>query len=362
MSFQRKAAMSDEQGGEPAPSAPRRRRKRNVLAAAASAAVLVLVTASVGAASSSSDRDAPSASDTSAAWGQTLPGFQQGYVPITGGKVHYVRGGSGPVLVLLHGWPETWWAWHDVMPELAEHHTVVAFDLPGLGKSSVQDGGYDAATTASRIREAVHALGYRKVDIMAHDMGALSAYDYARDHPAEVGKLAVLDSALNGFGVENYYGISFHFLLNQSPYPVTENIVNNQRSVEAYYGAIFARFAHKPEAVDEQLYFRAYANPAIRSDGYDYYRAWPQNAKDNVANAAKRLEMPVLAMGGQYAFGAGVGASLGQVADHVQTVVAPDSGHYIPEEAPAFLTACAELFFDGAHGTTPPADLASCVS
>jgi pimeloyl-ACP methyl ester carboxylesterase len=295
--------------------------------------------------------------------GETLAGFQQGYVAVSGSNVHYVRGGSGPLLVLLHGWPESWWAFHDVMPSLAQHFTVVAFDLPGLGQSSAPAGGYDAATSAARIHQAVRKLGFTgPVNVLGHDMGVLIGYDYARDYPGEVTKVALLESALNGFGLENAYGLSFHFLLNQSSSPIPENIINNQLAVRSYLGAIFTKFTYNTAAIDQEAYFAAYANPAVREAGYNYYRAWPQNAADNQANAAKRLTIPVLAVGGQYAFGTGVAASLSQVADHVQTVVVPNSGHFIPEENPGYLSACATLFFAGSGGQPVPADMASCVT
>lgn len=343
---------------QPAGTSRRVTRWRRYAAVAVAAATAALTVSSVGATS------APAAERPgSTSQGEALAGFQQGYVAVSGSMVHYVRGGSGPVLVLLHGWPESWWAFHDVMPSLARHFTVIAFDIPGLGQSSAPADGYDAATTASRLHQAVRKLGYTgPVDVLGHDMGVLIGYDWARDYPAEVGKVALLESALNGFGLENAYGLSFHFLLNQSPSPVPENIINNQLAVRTYLGDIFTKFSYNTSAIDQEAYFAAYANPAVREAGYNYYRAWPQNAADNKANAAKRLEMPVLAMGGQYAFGTGVAASVSQVADHVQTVVVPDAGHFIPEENPAFLSSCATLFFAGSGGQPVPADLASCVA
>ena len=92
----------------------------------------------------------------------TLAGFQQGMVAVPGDSLHFVIGGSGPVLVLLHGWPMTWWEWHTVMPSLAKTHTVIAFDLPGLGNSTVPtSGGYTTADTAVAIARGGHRTGLR---------------------------------------------------------------------------------------------------------------------------------------------------------------------------------------------------------
>lgn len=280
--------------------------------------------------------------------------FVDGRVAVDGGTIHYVRGGSGPAIVLLHGWPETWWAWHKVMPELAVNHTVIAIDLPGLGESSVPASGYDKATTAKRVRQAVNKLGFRQVTIMAHDVGVLVAYPYARDFPTEVTKLVVLESPLSGFGLESVYGVSFHFQFNMAPAPIPEQMVDND-DVKVYLGMIFD-FSLDHSTVDRDVYYRAYGDPAHRHAGYEYYRAYPADALDNQANAAaKQLPMPVLAMGAALVFGPGVAASFRQVATNVHEVVAPDTLHFIPEENPRFLLDCVNLFL----GDTAPSSGAS---
>ncbi|MEO6501620.1 MAG: alpha/beta fold hydrolase [Jatrophihabitantaceae bacterium] len=283
--------------------------------------------------------------------------FSQGMVPVEGTSLHYVKGGSGPALVLLHGWPETSWAWHKVMPELAKTHTVIAIDLPGLGKSGIPADGFDAAHTARRIHQAVQALGYDRVQLMGHDVGALVAYPYAKQFPNGVSRMAVLETPLNGFGLEGVYGLSFHFGLNGSPKPIPENIIDDE-DVPTYLGMLFNNTVH-PEAIDTSVYYWAYSNDARRSAGYEYYRAFPQNAQYNQANASPQVSLPVMAMGAQFVFGPGVAASFRAVASDVREVVVPDSGHFIPEENPAFLIACAGYFF-GNPTATPPAELASC--
>ncbi|MFY1636719.1 alpha/beta fold hydrolase [Solwaraspora sp. WMMB335] len=289
------------------------------------------------------------------------PGFRHGLVRTDGGRLHYVKGGSGPVLVLLHGWPETWWDWHLVMPELAKTHTVIAFDLPGLGNSSIPRDGYDQKTTAARLHQAVNRLGYREVKVMGHDMGVLIGYAWARDYPQEVTRLAVLDSTLLGFGLEDAYSLSFHFRLNMAPSPIPEQIVDND-DVAAYLNHVF-EFAAIPDAIDRDYYIHAYRDPARRSAGYNYYRAWPANAEDTKAHAvSKRLTQPVLAMGAEYVFGLGVAASFEQVAGDVRGIVAPGSGHWIQEETPQFVIDCANLFFGPAGVPAPSESLANCVA
>ncbi|RCG31580.1 alpha/beta hydrolase [Sphaerisporangium album] len=333
---------------------------RNALSAVAAATVLLFGTAA-GAGAGTERVGAQSKAGASApqAWRGFDTSFRHGFVPVDGSILHYVRGGSGPPLVLLHGWPQTWWEWHKVMPALARTHTVIAFDLPGLGDSTVPPSGFDAATTARRIRQAVHRLGFQQVKILAHDDGALVAYPYARDHPSEVSRLAVLELPLNGYGLEDAYRLSWHFLFNAAPKPLAERIISTQDDVETYLGSLFAGAQH-PDAIDQEEYFRAYSRPATRSAAYEYYRAFAANAADNKANASKKLTMPVMAMGSQYVFGPAVADSFRQVADDVRQVVAPDAGHWIPEENPSFLINCANLFFGPSTGTPSSPALAGC--
>ncbi|MBB4912889.1 alpha/beta fold hydrolase [Actinophytocola algeriensis] len=291
---------------------------------------------------------------------RVLPGFSHGTVAVEGTTLHYVRGGSGPPLVLLHGWPQTWWEWAKIMPALAERHTVIAFDLPGAGESSIPSGGYDKVTTAKRIREGVHKLGYTKVSLLGHDTGALVAYPYARDYPAEVVRLAVLETPLSGFGLEDLYGVSFHLGLNQTAAPVPERIIDND-DVPTFLGWLFSGARH-PDRIDQAAFFSAYSSPARRTAGYEYYRAFAGDAANNQANAHKRLPMPVLAMGAEFAFGPLVANSFSQVGNDVRGVVAPDSGHWIAEENTAFLDACAELFFGPQGVPAPSPELANCVA
>jgi pimeloyl-ACP methyl ester carboxylesterase len=287
--------------------------------------------------------------------------FRHGVVSVDGAALHYVTGGSGPALVLLHGWPETWWGWRLIMPELARTHTVIAFDLPGLGTSSIPKDGYDKKTTAARLHQAVNRLGHQQVKVIGHDLGALVGYAWARDYPAEVTRLAVLESPLNGFGLEDVFPLSFHFGFNMAPFPIPERIMDNE-DVSTYLNKVF-EFAVVSEAIERQYYIDAYRSPERRSAGYNYYRAFPADATDNQSNAeAKRLTQPVLAMGAQFMFGLGVAASFQNVAGDVRGVVAPGAGHWIQEETPRFLIDCANLFFGPVGAPAPSPELATCVA
>lgn len=293
-----------------------------------------------------------------------LAGFRQGMVAIPGDNVHYVIGGSGPVVVLLHGWPMTWWEWNTVMPGLAKTNTVVAFDLPGLGNSTVPaSGGYTVADAALRLHQAVTALGYGNVSILAHDLGVGIGYAYARVYTQSVSRLMVLDSELNGYGLEANFGFSFHFDLNMAAPPTPENIINNHEAEVAYLNFLYS-FASKAAAItgfDKRTWYGAYGCAANREAGYNYYRAFSADATWDVSTNTAKLTMPVVAMGGENSFAGGVAASMANVDADVHTVIAPGSGHYIPEEDPGFVTECASLFFRSNRPAKAPSGFDACL-
>ena len=129
----------------------------------------------------------------------TLKGFTQQSMPVNGIKINAVTGGSGPPILLLHGWPETWWEWHHVMPLLAERFSVVAMDLRGAGFSDCPLGGYDKATMARDAHEVMVALGHERYAVCGHDIGGMVALPQAALHRRAVTHLAVLDVPLPGW-------------------------------------------------------------------------------------------------------------------------------------------------------------------
>jgi pimeloyl-ACP methyl ester carboxylesterase len=295
-----------------------------------------------------------------------LAGFRQGKVAVSGdAAIHYVIGGSGPVLVLIHGWPITWWEFHTVMPSLSQSFTVIAFDLPGLGNSAPSTSGYGAADVATILHEAIGALGYgsQSISLLGHDLGSMVAYAWARLYPAQVNREMVLDTALNGYGEESLASFSFHFLLNQQPSTVTQGIVNNRRSSDAYLNFLYS-FATKPDAITQQdrdVWSGDYACSANREAGYNYYRAFPQNATFDTTTNTSKLTLEIAAMGGENSFGSAVARSFDNVASNVHTIIAPGSGHYIPEEDTVFVSTCATLFFSPNPPAQAPTGYESCL-
>jgi pimeloyl-ACP methyl ester carboxylesterase len=296
----------------------------------------------------------------------TLAGFRQGFVSVYGdNSIHYVIGGQGPVLVLLHGWPITWWDFHLIMPTLAKSYTVIAFDLPGLGNSAPSTTGYTSADVATLIYEAMEALGYggQQISILGHDQGSNIAYAYARLYPSQVSREMVIETALNGYGLESLYADSFHFLFNMQPASVTEGIVNNVASSDAFLDYMYS-FVNKPDAItaqDRAIWDADYACPANREAGYNYYRAFPQDETWDTSTNTSKLTVEIAAMGGQDSFGNFTAQSFENVDSDVHTIIAPDSGHYVPEEDPVFLAKCASLFFSSSPPATAPSGYAACM-
>jgi pimeloyl-ACP methyl ester carboxylesterase len=139
---------------------------------------------------------------------------------VNGVRLHYVLAGSGDPIVLLHGWPQTWFAWRHVIPVLARHHTVIAPDMRGFGASQKPDDGYDKVTVARDVHALVHALGHDRIFLVGHDMGGQVAYPYAAMWPQEVRALVYIESSLPAFGQEELMDVarggSWHFGFNMA--------------------------------------------------------------------------------------------------------------------------------------------------
>ena len=264
--------------------------------------------------------------------------------------LHYVTGGRGPVVVLLHGWPQTWYEWRHVIPALAERYTVIAPDLRGLGDSSRPLTGYDKKTVANDIWRLVNGkLGHQQFYLVGHDWGGPTAYALAVEHPAAILRLAILDVVIPGDGGDfSQGGRRWHHQFHLTA-DLPEALTAGRERL--YLSWFYRTFGHRPDAIsdaDIDEYVRAYSQPGAMRAGFAYYRALPQDAADNRANVARlKLPMPVLAIGG--ASGRGRGRepeeSLKRVALHVQGDIVADCGHWIPEEQPRYLADRLQQFF-----------------
>lgn len=269
-------------------------------------------------------------------------------------KLHYVTAGAGDPVVLLHGWPQTWFEWRRIIPRLAERYTVIAPDLRGLGDSSKPATGYDKRTVADDVYQLVRQLGFRRVFLVGHDWGGPVAYAYACAHRDDVCRLAILDVAIPGAGLERIpqasprgglWHLSFHGVRD-----LPEALIAGR---ERTYLSYFYRLAYNPQAITEEEideYVRCYSAPGGLRAGFEYYRALFTDVEHNKQNAKTKLDMPVLALGGELGFGALTIRSMKALARDVRGEVLERCSHWIAEEQPELLAEKLLAFFGEEDG------------
>lgn len=269
--------------------------------------------------------------------------FTSRLVEVNGLRLHAVTGGDGPALLLIGGWPQTWYAWREVMPALARRHTVVAVDSRGAGLSDKPDDGYDAGTLASDLVALMAALGHDRFDVAGHDIGTWTGYALAADHPERVGRLAILEAVIPGltpsppfFGPAAVNLKLWQFGFNRLT-DLNEELVRGREQL--FFGWQFAtkaatRTAIPAYAVD--VYVDAItADPRALRASFAYYRALDETIAQNEQRSKTRLTLPVLAVGGALWSGASTAQTMRLAADDVTGVVLDDCGHYPAEEQPA---------------------------
>lgn len=278
--------------------------------------------------------------------------LHHGVAFVNGVRLHYVEGGMearGDPILLVPGWPESWYAWRFVMPKLvAAGHRVIALDLRGMGDSDHPMDGYDSQTIAADIHAFVESQGLARegrLHVASHDVGAWMAYAHAADWPRDLRTLTVMEAALPGITPPAPAGIpgddanmrSWHFAFNRLP-DLPELLVQGHE--RAYLQWLFAQksaqgYVFTPEALDE--YVRVFAQPGGARAAFSYYRAafGDSGLRQNRLRAATRLAMPVLAVGGQYSVGEGMLNTMKLVAADARGVTIPGAGHFVLEESPS---------------------------
>jgi pimeloyl-ACP methyl ester carboxylesterase len=255
---------------------------------------------------------------------------------IDGAKIHYTTGGSGPVVILLHGFAETSRMWNPILPVLGENFTVIAPDLPGIGDSSIPSGGMGMKTAAIQIHDLARSLGVTKARVVGHDIGLMVAYAYAAQFPSEVEKLVVMDAFLPGVqGWEPIYNAPdyWHFRFNG---PTPEALVKGRENIyfAYFWNDLAADKNHSIPEADRKAYLAAYSRPGRMRASWEYFVSWPQAAKDFAEMSQTKLTMPVLSIGGDKSLGEALGAQMKLVATDVMVVIVKNSGHWILEEQP----------------------------
>lgn len=263
-------------------------------------------------------------------------GFVSGTAQANGTTLHYVRGGTGPAVILLHGFPEDWYAYHRVMPLLAKHFTVVAVDLRGIGGSAATPGGYDAANMAEDVHQLAEHLHLEHVYVVGHDIGGMVAYAFVRRYPETSRGVMLLDAPVPGLGpwdAVKANPITWHIHFQQTP-DLPEKLIAGR---EAIYFRHFLDSGTFSDA-DVARYAQAYAAPEHLRALMEIYRAFPANEKFNAAQRSA-ISLPlVLAPGENSPFEKLMPGFAEALRDHgfanVKIEVIKNSVHYVADEQP----------------------------
>jgi pimeloyl-ACP methyl ester carboxylesterase len=283
----------------------------------------------------------------------TLPdGFHSASVPVKDIQMHYVSAGSGPVVMIVHGGWDSWWAWREIAPTLAASHTVIMPALRGLAETTKPSDGYDANNLGDDLYQLLRQLGHKRCTLVGHDWGAVACYTLAAQHPEVVERFAIFEMTLPGLGLLEQAIIPrpggaylWHFALHCVP-DIPEMLIEGH--LRDYMKWFFTHGAATLDAVgDESLdhYVELYSQPGAMPAFLQYYRElWvhAEQIKEHMAHA--KLGMPVMAYGGDASIGPGVQMSMGQLADRVDGGVIPNCGHWVAEEQPDFVLARLQEF------------------
>ncbi|ATY10439.1 alpha/beta hydrolase [Amycolatopsis sp. AA4] len=281
-----------------------------------------------------------------------LAGFAHRWVD----GIHAVEGGrpDGPAVVLLAGFPQTWWAWRKAMPALAERFRVLAIDLPGQGHSVRPHDSYDTHTVASRVQATVTALGVPKYWLVAHDIGAWVAFSLALAHEDRLHGVALLDAGIPGITLPDSIPTdpdrawkTWHFAFHLVPELPETLLTGREREYVDWF--LKAKALSPFDSAETDHYAAALAAEGGLRASLAYYRDAAESARKN-RNALDRqhLTIPVLGISSSHGSIPDMAASLRPWADKVTGTVIPDAGHFIPDEQPAAVVEAVTAFIDHA--------------
>ena len=277
--------------------------------------------------------------------------FTSRYVDTGDVRQHVVVGGDGPPLLLMHGWPQTWYVWRLVMPALAMEYEVIVPDQRGTGLSGKPESGYDTGTLANDLVALMHQLGHERFAMFGHDIGMLTGYALAADHPECLERLAVAETPVPGlapspplFMPSRLNDRLWHFAFNRLA-ELNEELVAGREDV--YFGwQLESKAAHPlPESLHRFYVETLAASREALRGSFGVYRALDATTAQNAQRKNTHLTLPVLAIGGVASLGSMIADTMQLGADNVESVVIPDCGHWVAEEAPDALLAALTPFF-----------------
>jgi pimeloyl-ACP methyl ester carboxylesterase len=269
-------------------------------------------------------------------------GFRHSHVPSGDGSLHVVEAGDprGRPYLFLHGWPQSWRAWEDVMALAAPEARAIAIDLPGVGESAGSAAG-SKRQLAARVHDLASALGLTDLTLVGHDVGGMIAYSYLRQY-ADAARVVIMDTVIPGVDpwqevLRNPY--LWHFALHAIP-ALPETLVQGRQA--EYFDFFYDVLSADPARITPQAraeYVSAYRSDAALTAGFDFYRAFAQDAQDNAESGkTAAVDTPLLYLRGEREGGdiASYAAGLRNAGvKHVTTALVPNAGHFTQEEAPA---------------------------
>ncbi|GAA3828789.1 alpha/beta fold hydrolase [Streptomyces phyllanthi] len=277
--------------------------------------------------------------------------FTSEFAEVNGVRLHYVSGGEGPPLVLLPGWPETWWEYRKLMPALAERHRVIAVDIRGMGASEKPESGFEKKTMARDIKELIHHLGYERAAVAGHGIGAMVAYACAANHPEVVEKVAILNTTHID---DSYYDFPmvprpgdapphrWWLAFNQVRELPEQLLAGRSRHIIDY---MFGISLVNPDAItdfDRRVYAQAYDAPGAIRACTGWFQTYQQDIADFASYPRVTVEMLGLAYGPFFAY---MEKALTASGTNVRVAEIKGSRNYLVEEQPeAVLAAFADFF------------------
>jgi haloacetate dehalogenase len=277
---------------------------------------------------------------------------------VNGISMHFVTAGEGPPVVLLHGWPETWYAWRKQIPALAASYSLIVPDLRGYGDSDKPATGYDKRTMANDVKALLEHLGVPAAAVVGHDRGARVATRMAKDHPTMVDRLVILDNiptrvvfqAMDARLAKGYWFFNF----NQVP-DLPEQLITGRE--ELWLRHFYSTWCYDPTTItddDVAEYVRAYSAPGGLRGSFADYRAGATDVEQDLADAEVLIDCPVLTMwGADFALVGGmfdVEQVWNTMATNVRGMAIPRCGHLCQEERPDIVNAELITFLDGWNG------------
>ncbi|MEM8634772.1 MAG: alpha/beta hydrolase [Pseudomonadota bacterium] len=260
---------------------------------------------------------------------------------MNGGTQAFAEVGSGRAVVLLHGWPQTWYEWRHVAPLLSEERRVIMPDTRGLGASDHPEKNFEKRVIAEDVIALLDEIGEDSVDLVGHDWGGPIAFAMAMSAPDRVRSLAIVDVVIPGDGRKGGMaqgGRRWHHLFHATPSLPELLVCGRERAYLEWFFKEYSETFGAPDSTAVNEYLKHYSRSEVLHAGFEYYRAAKADARWNSEMLAKqgRLQMPVLGVSGGAGRGRGAetSESLHAVADNVQSHILPGCGHLVPEERP----------------------------